>query len=119
VVQIGLLASPPGRRKIAAAANGPGSPHDLSRSAKAWEGSYERALAEIRAGRKRSHWMGSVFPRSTGVAERLHFSGVGEGRTLRLLGVAPEVVLARRCQEARLPAVANGPVHEQLMQARQ
>jgi hypothetical protein len=73
VVQIGLPAGPPGGRRFAVDANGPGSPHDLSRSAKAWEGSYKWALAEIRAGRKRSHWMWSVFPRSTGVAERLHF----------------------------------------------
>src|SRR5207302_1553498 len=32
-------------------------PHDLSRFVQAQEDDYERALAEIRSGRKRSHWM--------------------------------------------------------------
>ena len=32
-------------------------PHNLTRFISAQEGVYDRALAEIRKGRKRSHWM--------------------------------------------------------------
>jgi uncharacterized protein (DUF1810 family) len=49
-------------------ANGPGGdPHDLSRFVQAQEGDYERALAEVRAGRKRSHWMWYIFPQYDGL----------------------------------------------------
>ena len=37
-------------------------PHDLARFVTAQEGAYARALAEIRAGLKRTHWMWFVFP---------------------------------------------------------
>ena len=36
--------------------------YDLSRFHKAQQGSYETALAEIRSGRKRSHWIWYIFP---------------------------------------------------------
>ena len=42
-------------------------PHDLARFVAAQEGSYETALAEIRAGAKRSHWMWYVFPQIAGL----------------------------------------------------
>ena len=42
-------------------------PHDLDRFVRAQEGSYARALAEIRAGRKHSHWMWYVFPQLDGL----------------------------------------------------
>jgi uncharacterized protein (DUF1810 family) len=42
-------------------------PHDLSRFVQAQEGDYERALAEIRSGRKRSHWMWYIFPQFDGL----------------------------------------------------
>jgi uncharacterized protein (DUF1810 family) len=35
---------------------------DLERFVEAQEGVYERALAEIRSGRKQSHWMWFIFP---------------------------------------------------------
>jgi uncharacterized protein (DUF1810 family) len=44
-----------------------GDPHDLGRFVRAQEGDYERALSEIRAGRKRSHWMWYVFPQYDGL----------------------------------------------------
>jgi uncharacterized protein (DUF1810 family) len=47
--------------------DGGGDPHDLGRFVRAQEGDYERALAEIRAGRKRSHWMWYVFPQYEGL----------------------------------------------------
>ena len=44
-------------------------PHDLSRflSAQDRDGTYERALAELRAGHKTSHWMWFVFPQIAGL----------------------------------------------------
>jgi uncharacterized protein (DUF1810 family) len=44
-----------------------GDPHDLGRFVQAQEGVYERALAEVRGGRKRSHWMWYVFPQLDGL----------------------------------------------------
>ncbi len=40
---------------------------DLLRFLKAQEHDYERALGEIRAGRKRSHWMWYIFPQIQGL----------------------------------------------------
>ncbi len=49
--------------------NAPGEddPHDLARFVAAQEGDYEAALAEIRSGRKRSHWMWYIFPQFAGL----------------------------------------------------
>lgn len=46
-------------------------PHDLQRFVAAQNegGTYERALAELRAGRKASHWMWFVFPQLAGLGE--------------------------------------------------
>src|SRR6476469_7905064 len=43
-------------------------PHDLARFVEAQAGDYETALAEIRSGRKRSHWMWYIFPQIDGLA---------------------------------------------------
>ena len=43
-----------------------GDPYELGRFVQAQEGDYERALAEIRSGRKRSHWMWYIFPQIDG-----------------------------------------------------
>lgn len=40
---------------------------DLERFVTAQDGVYERALAEIRAGDKRSHWMWFIFPQFRGL----------------------------------------------------
>jgi uncharacterized protein (DUF1810 family) len=42
-------------------------PHDLNRFLDAQRDTYATALAEIRAGRKRSHWMWFVFPQFDGL----------------------------------------------------
>lgn len=44
-----------------------GDPYDLARFIAAQEEDYEQALAEIRSGRKRSHWMWYVFPQFDGL----------------------------------------------------
>jgi uncharacterized protein (DUF1810 family) len=45
----------------------PGDPYDLSRFLRAQEGVYEQALAEVKSGRKRSHWMWWIFPQFDGL----------------------------------------------------
>ena len=42
-------------------------PFDLSRFVQAQQETYPRALAEIRQGRKRSHWMWFIFPQIDGL----------------------------------------------------
>jgi uncharacterized protein (DUF1810 family) len=49
-------------------------PYDLARFVEAQERDYGHALAEITAGRKRSHWMWYVFPQ---------FEGLGSSPTSR------------------------------------
>ncbi|HUY88330.1 MAG TPA: DUF1810 domain-containing protein [Pirellulales bacterium] len=44
-----------------------GDPFDLRRFVEAQADDYERALAEIKSGRKRSHWMWYVFPQYAGL----------------------------------------------------
>jgi uncharacterized protein (DUF1810 family) len=41
--------------------------HNLARFVRAQAGIHEQALAELRAGRKRSHWMWFVFPQLAGL----------------------------------------------------
>jgi len=41
--------------------------HDLERFVAAQESVYEQALAELRQGRKRSHWMWFIFPQLIGL----------------------------------------------------
>lgn len=62
-----------------------GDPHHLERFVQAQEGVHDRALAELRAGRKTSHWMWFVFPQLAGLgrsATAQHYSldGVAEAR---------------------------------------
>lgn len=54
-------------------------PFDLERFVSAQAGVFETALAELRAGRKRSHWMWFVFPqlRGLGRSAAAHRYGVG------------------------------------------
>lgn len=42
-------------------------PHNLQRFVVAQQRDYDQALAEIRSGRKRSHWMWYVFPQFAGL----------------------------------------------------
>ena len=47
--------------------SGVADPHDLNRFVRAQAECYAEALAEIRSGRKRSHWMWYVFPQFEGL----------------------------------------------------
>lgn len=44
-------------------------PHDLTRFVEAQEANHSQALEELRAGRKRSHWMWYVFPQFAGLGD--------------------------------------------------
>ena len=62
-------------------------PFDLTRftTAQDHDATYERALAELRAGRKSTHWMWFVFPQLAGLgssaaARRFAISGLDEAR---------------------------------------
>ncbi len=60
-------------------------PFSLERFVSAQSGSYARALNEIRAGRKRSHWIWFVFPQIRGLglsptSQHYGISGIDEAR---------------------------------------
>ncbi|MCF6509716.1 DUF1810 domain-containing protein [Blastococcus sp. MG754426] len=60
-------------------------PFDLRRFVDAQAQTYDQALAELRAGRKRTHWMWFVFPQveglgRSGMAQRYAVSGLDEAR---------------------------------------
>lgn len=42
-------------------------PHDLARFVRAQQADYQQALAEVRAGRKVSHWMWYIYPQFDGL----------------------------------------------------
>jgi uncharacterized protein (DUF1810 family) len=88
-------------------------PHDLNRFVRAQENDYARALAEIRSGRKRTHWMWYIFPQLDGLwfsetARRYAIRGREEARAYlehpvlgpRLVECA-EAVLAVQGRSAR------------------
>ncbi len=45
-----------------------GDPFDLGRFLSAQEGGFDRVLAELRKGQKRTHWMWFIFPQIDGLA---------------------------------------------------
>jgi len=60
-------------------------PHHLDRFVHAQDGVHDRALDELRAGRKTSHWMWFVFPQLAGLgrsatAQRYSLDGTAEAR---------------------------------------
>jgi uncharacterized protein (DUF1810 family) len=67
--------------------SGAGDPFHLERFVTAQDSgaTYQRALAELRAGRKASHWMWFIFPQVAGLgfsamAQRYAISGLDEAR---------------------------------------
>ncbi len=94
-------------------------PADLSRFVDAQAGTYGQALAELRAGRKTSHWMWFVFPQVAGLgrsptAQHYAISGLDEAHAY----LADPVLGARlvECAQALLDlpgsdaAAVLGPV---------
>lgn len=76
---------------------GMADPFDLDRFLDAQRDTYDQALAEIRAGRKRSHWMWFVFPQIAGLGH----STMAQHYAIRSLGEA-EAYLAHPALGARL-----------------
>lgn len=59
-------------------------PYDLNRFVQAQQGDFERALAEVHSGRKRSHWMWYIFPQFDG----LGFSSTAQYYAIKSLAEA-------------------------------
>jgi uncharacterized protein (DUF1810 family) len=62
-----------------------GDPYDLNRFLSAQEGVYERALAELKGGQKRTHWIWFIFPQIDGLgysptAKRYSIKSIEEAR---------------------------------------
>ena len=60
-------------------------PHNLQRFIGAQETMYDKALAELKAGKKQSHWMWFIFPQTANmgmgsVAKRFAISGLDEAK---------------------------------------
>ncbi len=81
-------------------------PFDLERFVQAQRDSYDRALSEIKAGRKQTHWMWFIFPQLYG----LGFSPTSKRYAIRSLDEAraylQHPVLGRRLLECAGAAVA-------------
>jgi uncharacterized protein (DUF1810 family) len=92
----------------------PDDPYDLSRFLSAQEGVYERALAELKDGQKRTHWMWFIFPQIDG----LGYSPTAKGYSIKSMEEARQYlnhpVLGKRlleCTEA-VVALKGGSVSE-------
>jgi len=94
-------------------------PFSLQRFVDAQSQTYDQALAELRAGHKRTHWMWFVFPQiaglgRSGMAQRFAISGLDEARAY----LAHPVLGRRLVESARAltaldtddPAAVMGPV---------
>ena len=77
----------------------PSDPYDLDRFIDAQEGLYSKALAEIRQGAKRSHWMWFIFPQARGLGHSptAHHFGIASLDEARAYLAHP--VLGRRLLE--------------------
>lgn len=83
-----------------------GDEYDLERFVRAQEGVYPRALAELRAGEKRTHWIWFIFPQIQGLgssemAVRFAISGLAEARAY-----LAHPVLGARIREATAAVLA-------------
>jgi uncharacterized protein (DUF1810 family) len=90
-------------------------PFDLARFVSAQDGgrTYAGALAELRAGRKRGHWMWFVFPQVAGLghspmARHYAVSGLGEARAYMAHAVLGARLL--ECAEALTALQESDPV---------
>lgn len=83
-------------------------PFDLGRFVRAQAGVFDAALAELKAGRKRSHWMWFVFPqlRGLGSSHAAHVYGIGSLEEARAYLAHPE--LGPRLAQATEAALTSG-----------
>lgn len=85
---------------------GSSDPFDLDRFVQAQADDYEQALAEIRSGRKRSHWMWYIFPQIDG----LGFSSTSRRYAIKSLAEA-EAYLSHPVLGPRLVECAEAALH--------
>jgi uncharacterized protein (DUF1810 family) len=88
---------------------------DLERFVRAQDDVYEDALAELKAGRKRTHWMWFVFPQLAGLgrtatAQRYAIASIDEARAY----LAHPVLGARLTEAARALLTVEGRSAEQI-----
>ena len=81
-------------------------PHNLDRFVEAQEDDYEQALAEIKSGRKRSHWMWYIFPQFDG----LGFSSISKQYAIKSRAEA-EAYLAHPVLGPRLIECTEAALH--------
>ncbi|HTU80031.1 MAG TPA: DUF1810 domain-containing protein [Solirubrobacteraceae bacterium] len=92
-------------------------PYDLARFLAAQDeaGTYERALAELRAGRKSSHWMWFVFPQVAGLGHSEMSRTYAISCLQEAIAYARHPVLGRRLIEcARTLEQTRGQSAEQI-----
>ena len=87
----------------------PDDPHNLQRFVDAQRDTFAKALAEIRAGRKVSHWMWFVFPQAGGLgrsdmARRFAITGLDEARAY-----LQHDILGPRLREVVVAITATAP----------
>ena len=80
---------------------------DLERFLEAQEGAYERALSELRSGRKRSHWMWFVFPQIRGLGRSAMSERYAIGSLEEARAYLAHPVLGRRLIEVTEAALAS------------
>ena len=83
----------------------PPDPYDLDRFVQAQQDAYAQALAEIRSGHKRSHWMWYIFPQyvglgSSAISQRYAIKSVSEAEAYLRHPVLGVRLIA--CMEAAL-----------------
>src|SRR5436190_3004618 len=72
---------------------------NLARFLEAQERSYEAAIAELRAGEKRSHWMWFVFPQVAGLGSSAMAQRYAIGSRAEAEAYLAHQILGRRLQE--------------------
>ncbi|MEN2978551.1 DUF1810 domain-containing protein [Tistrella bauzanensis] len=87
-----------------------GDPFDLARFKAAQAGVFDEALAELRCGRKRRHWMWFIFPQlrvlgRSPTARQYGLSGLGEARAY----LADPVLGARLVAATQAVLAADAP----------
>jgi len=78
-----------------------GDPFNLSRFTKAQEGVYGRAMAELNAGHKRTHWMWFIFPQ---------IEGLGHSSISRRYAIKRLIVAGRSVYKERYGIIRNGRI---------
>ena len=81
-------------------------PYNLDRFVDAQSGEYEQVLAELRAGRKQSHWIWFIFPQLKGLGRSSTAEYYGVGSIDEARAYLRHPVLGRRLEECS--ALVNG-----------